>query len=81
MDETSPLILKQDNRREFPAPSSSKRSVVRILPSLEDDTARKDRYFSIRIGYICMFATSVSFTVCISSTLPFLKIVCIFNSF
>lgn len=84
MDERSPLIKPQSYSINDSATSTipiydndrkKKTHFTFVLPALEDEKTHKDRYFSIRLCYICMFLSSVSFTICISSIWPFLQIV------
>jgi hypothetical protein len=63
------------HQSEFSADRNANGKVTFVLPSLETEAVYKDRLFSIRLCYICMFLSSVSFTICISSMWPFLQIV------
>jgi hypothetical protein len=45
------------------------------VPSQESEQATKERFISIRICYLVMFLSSVSFTISITSMWPYLLIV------
>jgi hypothetical protein len=82
MDERTRLLNNSSINTDFLANNENKREkVIFVLPSLETEAIYKDRLFSIRLCYICMFLSSVSFTICISSIWPFLQIVIKFKKF
>ena len=74
MDERTRLLNNSSINSEL-FTQNKRENVTFILPSLETEAVYKDRLFSIRICYVCMFLSSVSFTICISSIWPFLQIV------
>ena len=78
MHERTRLLKNQSHSINQPELVNNNGKVTFVLPSLESETVYKDRLFSIRLCYICMFLSSVSFTICISSIWPFLQIVNIF---
>ena len=78
MHERSRLLNGKTNsvhQSEFNVNRNENGKVTFVLPSLETEAVYKDRLFSIRLCYVCMFLSSVSFTICISSIWPFLQIV------
>jgi hypothetical protein len=77
MNERSPLLLNSINDENTKTSATKKRNFKWVALAHEDEQTRKDRFNSIRIGYIIMLMTSISFTISISSTWPFLQIVTI----
>jgi hypothetical protein len=84
MDERTKLINQQsyslnNSQSNIFNDGTKRKHVTFILPSLENEATHRDRFFSIRLCYICMFLSSVSFTICMSSMWPFLQIVSNFH--
>ena len=52
-----------------------KQKFIWAIPSQESEEGYKDRFFSIKICYVLMFMSAVSFTITISSMWPYLQIV------
>ena len=73
MDERTRLLNNSSINNDLL--TNKREKVTFVLPSLETEAVYKDRLFSIRLCYVCMFLSSVSFTICISSIWPFLQIV------
>ncbi len=78
MNEKSPLLRSQikninsdsNDQNSF---SEANRHFKWVIPSEETVKERKDRMFSIYLCYLCMFFSSVSYTITISSMWPFLQ--------
>ena len=77
MDENTRLLRSDINDNDV-LPTfidTSKRNFTWVSIATEDEEGHRDRYFSIRICYLVMLLSSISFTICISSMWPFLQIV------
>ena len=79
MNERSPLLNGSINDGgilpKYMSNPKNKRKFQYAVPSQESEEQTKDRFFSIRICYLVMFLSSVSFTISITSMWPYLLIV------
>ncbi|RNA24089.1 Major facilitator superfamily domain-containing 8 [Brachionus plicatilis] len=81
MDEHSPLLknygssINQQLPKYITRPKIKNQSFRFCIPSQETEKEKRDRFFSIKVCYVCMFLSAVSFTITISSIWPFLQII------
>ncbi|CAF0817949.1 unnamed protein product [Brachionus calyciflorus] len=82
MNERSPLLKGYGSSDSPSLPKfitnpnlNSKQRIRFAIPSQETEEANRDRFFSIKVCYVCMFLSAVSFTITISSMWPFLQII------
>ena len=78
MDEQSPLLYGHINNVNDDSTDQNSLSQLNkyfkwAIPSQETVYERKDRMYSIYLCYLCMFFSSVSYTITISSMWPFLQ--------